>query len=84
MWGHIYMRKREDKEKKDKRSKNIVAFAWCDWALRKKRSTFLESSLTTITSNQYEEEYGLILYNATWILDNQSNFIYSKFLYGWK
>ena len=27
-------------------------------------------ALRTRTSNEYEEEYGLFLYNATWILDN--------------
>ena len=29
-----------------------------------------ESNLTMFTSYEYEEEYGLFLYNATWILDN--------------
>ena len=42
-----------------------------------------ESNLTMFTSNEYEEEYGLFLYNATWILDNQPNFVHSNFLF-WK
>ena len=29
-----------------------------------------EEALTMFTSKEYEEEYGLFLYNATWILDN--------------
>ena len=35
-----------------------------------------ESRFPKRKSNEYEEEYGLILYNATWILDNQSNFVW--------
>ena len=33
------------------------------------------------TSKEYEEESGPILYNATIILDNRPNFVYSKFLF---
>ena len=35
----------------------------------------VESRFPKRKSKEYEEEYGLILYNATRILDNQSNFI---------
>ena len=30
----------------------------------------MEEALTMFTSKEYEEKYGLFLYNATWILDN--------------
>ena len=56
---------------------SIQSITWCFLDL------LCEEALTMFTSNEYEEESGLFLYNATWILDNQPNFVHSNFLF-WK